>query len=94
MVITLPFVYPLVVTELGFDPIWWGVVMVMVMEIGLVTPPIGINVFVIHGAAGNIPLTKIYAGIIPFFIADIARLAVIVLLPGLALALPRALGYL
>lgn len=93
MVITLPFVYPLVVTELGFDPIWWGIVMVMVMEIGMVTPPIGINVFVIHGTAKDIPLSRIYAGIVPFFFADIARLALIVLLPGLALALPRALGY-
>lgn len=93
MVITLPYVYPLVVTEPGFDPIWWGVVMVMVMEIGMVTPPIGINVFVTHAIARNIPLTRIYAGIWPFLIADVARLALVVLLPGLALALPKALGY-
>ncbi|MEO1103834.1 MAG: TRAP transporter large permease [Pseudomonadota bacterium] len=93
MVITLPFVYPLVVTSMGFDPIWWGVVMVMVMEIGMITPPIGINVFVIHGVAKTIKLRRIYAGILPYFVADIARLALVTALPGLAIWLPSALGY-
>lgn len=93
MVITLPFVYPLVVTTLGFDPIWWGIVMVMVMEIGMVTPPIGINVFVIYGVTRTIPLRRIYAGILPYLIADFARLALVVLVPSLALFLPVALGY-
>ena len=93
MVITLPFVYPLVVGSLGMDPIWWGIVMVMVMEIGMVTPPIGLNVFVLHGVAKTIPLRKIYAGLTPFVIADFARLALIVMLPPLALFLPKLLGY-
>lgn len=93
MVITLPFVYPLVVGSLGFDPIWWGIVMVMVMEIGMVTPPIGINVFVLHGVAKHIPLRRIYAGIAPYLVADFARLGVVVLFPALALTVPRWLGY-
>lgn len=93
MVITLPFVYPLVVGSLGFDPIWWGIVMVMVMEIGMVTPPIGINVFVLHGVARNIPLPRIYRGLAPFVVADFARLALIAAVPPLALYLPRLLGY-
>ena len=93
MVITLPFVYPLVVGSLGFDPIWWGIVMVMVMEIGMVTPPIGLNVFVLHGVAKHIPLTSIYRGIAPFLVADFARLALVAAVPAISLTLPRALGY-
>lgn len=93
MVITLPFVYPLVVGSLGFDPIWWGVIMVMVMEIGMITPPIGLNVFVLYGVTKTIPLGRIYTGLIPFFIADLARLALVAAVPATALALPRMLGY-
>ena len=93
MVITLPFVYPLVVGSMGFDPIWWGVVMVTVMEIGMITPPIGLNVFVIHGVTPGISLGRIYAGIVPYLAADVARLALVTSVPGVAIALPRALGY-
>lgn len=93
MVITLPFTYPLVVGSLGMDPIWWGIVMVMVMEIGMITPPIGINVFVIHGVAKNIPLSRIYAGIVPYLLADIVRLGLVVAMPVLAIGLPKLLGY-
>ncbi len=93
MVITLPFVYPLIVGSLGMDAIWWGVVMVMVMEIGMVTPPIGINVFIIHGVMKTLPLRHIYVGILPYLVADFARLALVVAVPSLAIALPTALGY-
>tara|TARA_R110002110_G_scaffold13696_9_gene65548 strand:+ start:1904 stop:3211 length:1308 start_codon:yes stop_codon:yes gene_type:complete len=93
MVITLPFVYPLVI-GMGYDPIWWGVVNVMVMEIGMITPPIGINVFVLHGMAKDLPLKTIFTGITPFFIADICRLAVVTLFPSLALWLPQYWGLL
>ena len=91
MVITLPFVFPLIL-DLGFDPIWWGVMMVMVMEIGMITPPIGLNVFVLHGASGT-PLGQIYKGIVPFLGADMLRLALVAVFPSLALVLPRALGF-
>ncbi len=91
MVITLPFVFPLVL-DLGYDPVWWGVMMVMVMEVGMITPPIGLNVFVIRGAADNISLKQIYAGIVPFLIADLTRLTLLAVFPSLALALPRLLG--
>jgi C4-dicarboxylate transporter DctM subunit len=93
MVITLPFVYPLVIDSLGFDPIWWGIVMVTVMEIGMVTPPIGINVFVIHGVTKSIPLRRIYSGLGPYLVADFTRLALIAAFPVLSLMLPRWLGY-
>lgn len=92
MVITLPFVLPLV-TELGYNPIWWGVVLIMAIEVGMITPPIGMNVFVLFGVAKNIPLKTIFKGILPFFYADVVRILIIIVFPGLALWLPRLLGY-
>ncbi len=88
MVITLPFVFPLIL-DLGFDPIWFGVINVMVIEIGMITPPIGINVFVLHGIARDIPLKTIFRGIGPFLVADLVRLTILVFFPILALWLPR-----
>ena len=92
MVITLPFVLPLVL-DLGYSPIWWGVMMVMLMEIGMITPPIGLNVFVLHGSVPELRLGQIYRGVAPFLIADIARVVLIAALPALALTLPRWLGF-
>ncbi len=93
MIITLPVVFPLV-TGLGFDPIWWGVINIMVIEIGQTTPPIGIIPFVLHGMRPDIPLKTIFTGIIPFFFADLTRLGIIAVFPVLALWLPDRLGML
>lgn len=93
MIITLPVVFPLVV-GLGFDPIWWGIINIMVIEIGQITPPIGIIPFVLHGMAPEVPLKTIFGGIVPFFFADLARLAIIALFPALCLWLPGILGLL
>ena len=93
MVLTLPFVYPLVV-GLGYDPIWWGVIMIVVIELGMITPPIGINVFVLHGMAKDLPLGTIFRGVVPFVFADLARLLVLILFPALSLWLPGQLGWL
>jgi tripartite ATP-independent transporter DctM subunit len=84
MVITLPFVLPLIV-DMGYSPVWWGIVNVVVIEIGMITPPIGINVFVLQGVSRHYPLSTIYKGIIPFLSADVVRLAVLVLFPILSL---------
>ena len=78
------------IVELGYDPIWWGVVNVVAMEIGMITPLIGMNVFVLHGVAKDLPLKPIFGGNVPFFCADVVRLAVIVLFPGIVLYLPKA----
>ena len=86
MVLTLPFVFPLIL-QLGFNPIWWGIINVMIIEIGLITPPIGMNVFVMHGVAEEIPLKTIFRGITPFLLADIVRVALMVTFPRIALAL-------
>ena len=91
MLITLPFVFPLVV-GLGYDPIWWGVINVMVIEIGMITPPIGLNVFVVHGMARDIAMKVVFAGILPFLAADLVRLAILTLFPGLTLWLPSLFG--
>jgi tripartite ATP-independent transporter DctM subunit len=92
MVITLPFVFPLIIS-LGFDPIWWGVINVIVMEIGMITPPIGMNVFIMHGMAKDVPLRTIFKGIAPFAAADLVRLALVTAFPALALWLPSVWGY-
>jgi len=93
MIITLPVVFPLV-TGLGFDPIWWGIINIMVIEIGQITPPIGIIPFVLHGMRPDIPLKTIFVGIGPFFVADLTRLAIVALFPALSLWLPGLLGML
>ena len=91
MVVTLPFVFPLVTEGLGFDPIWWGIVMIMLIEIGMITPPIGLNVFVMHGVRKDIPLTTIFRGIMSFLAADMVRLSLVILFPALALWLPYSM---
>jgi C4-dicarboxylate transporter DctM subunit len=77
---------------MGYDPIWWGVVNVMIMEIGMITPPIGINVFVLNGMAKELNLRTIYKGIFPFFLTDLVRLSIVLAFPATALWLPRAWG--
>ena len=93
MIITLPVVFPLIV-GLGFDPIWWGIINIMVIEIGQTTPPIGIIPFVLHGMRPDIALKTIFAGVIPFFFSDLVRLGIVALFPILALWLPAKLGML
>jgi len=83
-------VFP-VVMQLGFDPIWFGIIIVMTVELGLITPPIGMNVFVINTIARKVPLTTIFAGVTPFVVTDLIRLAIIILLPGLVLFLPNSM---
>ena len=90
ILITVPIFFP-TVTQLGFDPIWFGVIVVMVTELGLITPPFGLNVFVIKGEAPDVPLKTIYAGVTPFIIADVIRLALLVAFPIIVLFLPNTM---
>jgi C4-dicarboxylate transporter DctM subunit len=87
LLLTIPTFYP-VISALQFDPIWFGVLVTVMCEIGCITPPVGLNVFVIRGIAGNIPMYSIFRGIIPFIIADVVLLFIIILFPGLSLLLP------
>jgi TRAP-type C4-dicarboxylate transport system permease large subunit len=92
LVITLPFVLPLI-TGMGYHPVWWGIIMVIAIEVGLITPPIGVNVFVLYGIAETIPLKAIFQGIVPFFFAEVACILLLVVFPELVLWLPRVAGY-
>ena len=87
IVLTVPIFYP-VVMELGFDPIWFGVIMVIVMEMALITPPVGMNVFAIAGVAPEIPLYTVFKGIIPFLVAMIICIAFLMAFPQIATFLP------
>lgn len=90
LVLTLPIVHPLII-ELGFDPIWFGVVMVIVLEMGLISPPVGVNVFVVKSIAEDVPMGQIFIGILPFWFAMGICLAIIVMFPEIALFLPNAM---
>lgn len=88
MLITLPFVLPVVV-KLGYDPVWWGVINVVVIELGMIIPPIGVIVFILHGLAPQIAMRTIYRGVAPFILADLLLLALLAIFPSLALWLPQ-----
>lgn len=89
LLILVPVVYPVVV-GLGFDPIWFGTITVIMVETGLITPPIGLNVFIISGMARDVPITSIYRGITPFIIAALVCVAIVVAFPQIALLVPYA----
>jgi C4-dicarboxylate transporter DctM subunit len=90
ILLTVPIFFPIVI-KLGFDPIWFGVIIVMVVEIGLITPPIGMNAFVIGGVARDVPLYDIFRGIMPFLFADIVEVSILIVFPQIALFLPKTM---
>ena len=90
ILLTVPIVFPAMV-QLGFDPVWFGVIVVMAVTFGMILPPIGMNVFVISSIARDIPLTRIYGGTWPFLVADLARLVLLCAFPSIALWLPGLL---
>jgi C4-dicarboxylate transporter, DctM subunit len=88
IILTVPIVFP-VVTALGFDPIWFGVVIVVTVELGLIHPPVGMNVFVIKSVIKDVSMATIFAGVLPFVATDLIRLAILVAFPALATWLPQ-----
>jgi len=90
LVLTVPIVFPIMLA-LGYDPIWFGIFMVIVLEMGLISPPVGINVFVVKGVAEDVPMGQIFAGIMPFWVAMIVCVALIVVFPQIALVLPNTM---
>jgi len=88
MILTVPIIFP-VIEALQFDPIWFGVLMVIVLEVGLITPPVGLNVFVLKAAAPNVPLSTIFRGIWPFLIAAVVAICLIIIFPDIATYLPN-----
>jgi TRAP-type C4-dicarboxylate transport system permease large subunit len=93
VLLTTPIFYPVAVTTLGYDPIWFGVIIVMVVAMGVITPPVGMNVYIIKGVAKDIPLETIFGGIWPFLIAQIVCLALLIAFPQIATFLPEHLSY-
>ena len=90
ILLTVPIFAPLV-QGLGFDLIWFGILVVVVTEISLITPPIGLNVFVLKGVIKDVSVSTIFRGVTPFWVADIIRLLILTLVPGLALFLPSVM---
>jgi len=88
MLITMPILFPLVVS-LGYDPIWFGVITVIMLEMGLITPPVGMNVFVIAGMARDVPMYTIFKGIWPFVLAMVICIVILIAFPQIALFLPK-----
>jgi C4-dicarboxylate transporter DctM subunit len=90
VLITVPVFLP-VVTASGFDPVWFGVIVVIVVEMGLIHPPVGMNLFVIQAQLPEIPILSIYKGTLPFLVAPMVLIAILLAFPGVALWLPRLL---
>jgi tripartite ATP-independent transporter DctM subunit len=87
IVVTLPIFYP-VVRKLGFDPIWFGVIIVLIAEMGVITPPVGVNVFVIKGIAPEIPIQVIFRGIMPYLVGLLLLTALLMIFPQITKILP------
>jgi len=91
VLLTIPIFYPVVVNTLGYDPIWFGVIIVLTVAMGVITPPVGMNVYIIKGVAPDVPLEVIYKGIWPFLFALIICLALLMVFPQIATYLPNLL---
>jgi tripartite ATP-independent transporter DctM subunit len=87
IILTVPIVFPVIVA-LGFDPIWFGVIIVMTVELGLIHPPVGMNIFVIKSVVEDVKISTIFYGVIPFIITDLIRLVILIAFPIIALWLP------
>lgn len=88
--LTVPILFP-IVTGLGFDPIWFGIFVVVAAELSYITPPIGMNLFVLRSVAPEIPIERMYVGIVPFVIVDILRLLLLIAVPSMALLIPYSM---
>jgi tripartite ATP-independent transporter DctM subunit len=91
IILTVPIIYPVIV-QLGFDPIWFGIIIVMTVELGLIHPPVGMNVFVIKSVVHDVSFTTIFKGVIPFVLTDLLRLVILIAFPVIALWLPGQMG--
>jgi C4-dicarboxylate transporter, DctM subunit len=90
MIVTLPFALPIIV-HFGYDPVWWAIINVIIVELGLVIPPIGLVILIINAMRPDIPLQALYRSIVPFVVADLVVLALLTAFPALALWLPAML---
>ena len=91
IILTVPIIFPVII-HLGFDPIWFGVIIVMTVELGLIHPPVGMNVFVIKSVVKDVSFSTIFRGVIPFVVTDLIRLVILIAFPILALWLPQRMA--
>ena len=91
ILLTVPIFFPLIV-HLGLDPIWFGILVVCIVEIGMISPPVGMNVFVLRSVLPDVPTGAIWRGVLPFLYADLVRLALLIAFPSIVLWLPKTLG--
>ena len=87
ILLTVPIFFPLIV-HLGFDPIWFGILIVVVVEIGLISPPVGMNLFVLNALLPHVPTQTLFRGVLPFMVADVVRLGILIAFPAISLWLP------
>jgi C4-dicarboxylate transporter, DctM subunit len=87
VILTVPIIFPVII-QLGFDPIWFGVLIVMTVELGLIHPPVGMNIFVIKSVIEDVKISTIFYGVMPFIVTDLLRLALLIAFPVIALWLP------
>ena len=92
VLLTVPAVFPLIQAS-GIDPIWFGILLVTVVELGLITPPIGMNLFVLKGIDARLDLGVVIRGVLPFIGADVVRVVTLIALPQVVLFLPHLLGF-
>jgi TRAP-type C4-dicarboxylate transport system permease large subunit len=88
IILTVPIIFPVII-HLGFDPIWFGIIVVMTVELGLISPPVGMNVFVIKSVIPDVSFSTIFRGVAPFVFTDLIRLVILIAFPILALWLPQ-----
>ena len=92
ILLTIPIFYPVVINTLGYNPIWFGVIIVMIVAMGVITPPVGINVYIVKGIAKAVPLETIFQGIWPFLLAVVICCGLLIAFPQIALFLPNLLN--
>jgi tripartite ATP-independent transporter DctM subunit len=90
MVLTIPIVFPLIV-DMGYDPIWFGALLVVILEMSLISPPLGLNVFVVKGISGGVPMSDIFKGVLPFWGAMMVCAVLLIAFPDIALFLPKTM---
>jgi len=90
LVLTMPIFFP-VIMQLGIDPIWFGVLLVLTLEMGLISPPVGVNVFIVKSVARDVPLAQIFAGVMPFWGAMFLALMLLAAFPQISLFLPNSM---
>ena len=93
VMLTVPIFLPIMTDALGFGSIWYGVLMIMVMEMGLITPPVGMNVYIVAGVAKDVPLQKIFAGVAPMVVGMLVAVIIVCAFPIVCEFLPSLLGY-